>query len=162
MLRWLSKSSGSVLECGSGVSTLVLAAALAPTARHLVSLENDAVWERQVRDALPVSLRAGLGIALAPLVNYGDFDWYDLHSAPPQDSIGFVVCDGPPGSTRGGRYGLTRVLGDRLTPGAIVLLDDTCRPDEREIIERWCAELPAYLIEDTPRHSVIQLSGVSS
>ena len=38
----------------------------------------------------------------------------------------------PPGSTRGGRYGLLTVLGERLAPGCTILLDDAGRPDERE------------------------------
>jgi hypothetical protein len=45
------------------------------------------------------------------------------------------VCDGPKGTTRGGRYGLAPVMKDRLAPGCIVLLDDTSREAERAIIE---------------------------
>jgi len=42
--HWLAESSGPVLECGSGVSTLVLAAGIAPTARRVVSLEHETAW----------------------------------------------------------------------------------------------------------------------
>ena len=44
---------------------------------------------------------------------------------------------------------------DRLAPGCIVLLDDTSREAERAIIERWCAELPARVVEVSERYSAI-------
>lgn len=52
-----------------------------------------------------------------------------------------VLCDGPPGNTPGGRYGLLPVLGHRLSPSVVILLDDAGRPDERAIADRWTAEL---------------------
>jgi hypothetical protein len=56
------------------------------------------------------------------------------------DEFSLVVCDGPPGSTKGGRYGLLPVLGGRLPPGSTILLDDAGRPGELELIKRWEAE----------------------
>lgn len=157
--HWLAESSGPVLECGSGVSTLVLAAGIAPTARRVVSLEHQTAWAERVWDGIPRGLRANVDIVVRPLVSWGEYDWYDVNVSSLPESIGLVFCDGPPGSTRGGRYGITRVLQDRLAPGAVVLFDDTSRPGEREIVELCCAELPADLIEDTPRHSAIRVLG---
>jgi hypothetical protein len=51
-----------------------------------------------------------------------------------------VICDGPPGETPGGRYGLWPVLGQRLAPGAVILLDDADRPGEEEVLRRWSTE----------------------
>ena len=42
--------------------------------------------------------------------------------------------------TRGGRYGLLPLLGNRLPVGATILLDDTCRSSEAELIKRWSDE----------------------
>jgi hypothetical protein len=71
---------------------------------------------------------------------YHSFSWYD----PPLDQFPsefkLVICDGPPGDTLGGRYGVTSVLGERLKSGAVILLDDANRPGELEILERWQAE----------------------
>lgn len=158
VLYWLGESSGPVLECGSGVSTLVLAAGVSGTTRRLVSLEHDTKWAERVSKALPKDTRADLDILVRPLVSHGEYDWYDVDESSIPGSIGFVFCDGPPGSTRGGRRGLEPVLQDRLAPGAVVLFDDTRRPTEHEIVERCCARLPADVIEDSPRHTAIRVS----
>ena len=74
------------------------------------------------------------------LKDYGSYQWYDVdHDALPH-GIKLCICDGPPGSTRGGRYGLMPQIGHRLAPGCVVLLDDTCRAEELDIARRWANE----------------------
>ena len=51
-----------------------------------------------------------------------------------------AACDGPPGKTLGGRYGLLPVLGDRLPAGSVILLDDATRSGEAEVLRRWTTE----------------------
>jgi hypothetical protein len=131
-------TSGAILECGSGLTTLVLATIAADERRAVWSLEADPNWCRTIRLALR---RLGLSadLRLAPLRDYGDFDWYDVEALElPVFSL--VVCDGPAGRTRGGRFGLVPVLGDRLGVGCTILLDDAERPGEREVLRRWDAE----------------------
>jgi len=94
-----------------------------------------------------------------PLVDHGDFDWYDVEAVNLPNRIGLVVCDGPKGTTRGGRWsgahegsnraGMHRAVG-RHEQGA-----------ERAIIEQWCAELPAQVVEVSERYSAIKV-GVTS
>lgn len=97
---------------------------------------------------MPERLKGHVEVCVAPLRRYGEFDWYPVEGTPIPDSIGFVVCDGPPGATVGGRYGLGPLLGSRLSPGAIILLDDTQRPEERAIVTRWCASLGVVVVAD--------------
>jgi hypothetical protein len=54
-----------------------------------------------------------------------------------------VICDGPPGTTKGGRYGLVPIMRERLKPGCAILLDDAGREQERAIADRWKTELGA-------------------
>ena len=54
------------------------------------------------------------------------------------DGIALVICDGPPSSTAGGRYGLVPVMKASLNTSCRILLDDTHRRKEREIIQHWC------------------------
>jgi len=61
------------------------------------------------------------------------------------DSFSLVICDGPPGKTRGGRYGVVPVMKERLKPGCVILLDDTGREEERKLASRWETELGAFL-----------------
>jgi hypothetical protein len=130
-------TGGAILECGSGLTTLVLATIGGGEGRAVWSLEADPEWCRTVCSALRrLGLRAEL--QLAPLRDYGDFDWYDVEAleAP---AFSLVVCDGPTGRTRGGRFGLLPVLGDRLETGCMILLDDAGRAGEREVLRRWNA-----------------------
>ena len=51
-----------------------------------------------------------------------------------------IVCDGPPGHTLGGRYGLLPIVGNRLRKGAVILLDDAERSEEQVALRRWAKE----------------------
>jgi hypothetical protein len=75
-------------------------------------------------------------VRFAPLRDYGDFDWYtiDTRLLPTFD---LAVCDGPPGSTRGGRYGLLPVMSRKLASNATLLFDDADREGERAVLARW-------------------------
>jgi len=157
MIDWFGRTSGSVVECGSGLSTLLLAAVAAHTGRHVLTLEHDLQWAERVRRAVPKRLQSALEIALAPLRVYGDFDWYTVKGLTLAAPIGFVVCDGPPGSTRGGRYGLGPVLGPMLAQGCVVLVDDTHRAADRSAVERWQEELGARVVDEHGTHCVIQV-----
>ncbi len=57
-------------------------------------------------------LVASVLIDLAPPRDYVDFTSYSHTVAPHLQASPFelVICDGPPGSTRGGRYGLVPVM----------------------------------------------------
>lgn len=157
MLRWLPLTTGSILECGSGLTTLLLAVATAGTDRRTATLEHNEAWAARVRDALPSRPDSRLRIVETPLKKYDHFDWYDTRPIGNLGPIGFVVCDGPPGSTRGGRYGLGAVMKQHLAQDCIVMLDDSSRAEERAIIERWVAELPAVVVEETPRYCVMRV-----
>jgi hypothetical protein len=138
-------ATGPVLECGSGLTTLVLAAVGA----DVWTLEHDEQWFRTVRDQLQ-RLGMGVHLRLAPLRNYGQFDWYDVE--PEQFPVfSLVVCDGPPGDTRGGRYGLLSVLEDRLVGGCVVLLDDADRPGERDIVTAWGERVRSFDLRGTAK-----------
>jgi hypothetical protein len=159
MLEWLPRTSGAILECGSGVSTLVLASACARSGRTVHSLEHDPAWASAVVQRLPRRLKSHAMVGLTPITSYGDFDWYAPAPEQLPEMIGFVVCDGPPGGTRGGRYGFAPILGKRLAPGCIVLLDDTQRAAEREIVERWCAELDGTVVQEGGTFTTLRIGG---
>ena len=129
-----------ILECGSGLTTLVLATIARRTGVEVWTLEHDARCFERVTSRLRAF---GLEVhALsAPLREYGSFDWYgvDPDRLP---TFSLVVCDGPPKRTRGGRFGLLPVLSERLAPGCLILLDDAARTEEREVLERWASEWP--------------------
>ena len=131
-------TEGPILECGSGLTTLVLADIARSTGAAFWSLEEDARWARRVRAALRL-LRLSGRVFTRPLRDYGGFDWYDV-GALELPIFSLVVCDGPVGDTRGGRYGLVPVLGGRLERDCLILLDDAGREGERSVLRRWETE----------------------
>ena len=130
------KTKGAVLECGSGVTTILMGILCGKHNVAVWSLEHYDEWRQRVSGVLSDNDIASAKVCSAPLVEYGEFVWYDPPLAQMPEAFSLVICDGPPGSTKGGRYGLLPVLGDRLKD-ATILLDDAGRPGEAEMIRRW-------------------------
>src|SRR5215470_4628789 len=138
--RRAATTEGPILECGSGITTVLMG--LVTKERHVkvYSLEHHPEWHHKVESVLKRNQLTNVHACLSPLRNYGEFDWYEppLESLP--NNFTLVVCDGPPGSTKGGRYGLLPVMGSRLPTNSVILLDDTDRPEEQAIMKRWKTE----------------------
>ena len=82
-------------------------------------------------------------LQFAPIINYGEFEWYQFPVSTRQP-FSLIVCDGPPSDTRGGRYGLLPVVRSMLSPRCIILLDDGIRSEEQEIVRRWQSEASIF------------------
>ncbi len=136
---------GPILECGSGLSTILVGVIARRRGLSHWALEHAPAWETRVRTCLERYGLDGVTLCSTPLRDYGDFDWYDapLDSMPGEFSL--VICDGPPGRTRGGRYGLVPVMKARLAPGCVILLDDVGREQESDTARRWASELDATI-----------------
>jgi predicted O-methyltransferase YrrM len=134
------QTPGPILECGCGLTTLVLGVEADKRGLEVYSLEHDSHWAKWTTRALK---RQGVGcvtVVVAPLRSYGAFKWYDApHNELPSD-FSLVVCDGPPHTTKGGRYGLLPVLSAHLRGGGEVFLDDVARDEERGILAQWMSE----------------------
>jgi len=136
-------SDGAILECGSGLSTIVVGAIAQQRGLSHWALEHNPEWATKVQTYLSRYKIDAVTLCSKPLQDYGAFSWY----APPleqmPDRFALIVCDGPPGSTKGGRVGLVPIMKEKLKPGLIILLDDAAREQERAIAKRWEAELGA-------------------
>src|SRR5215831_18124897 len=128
-----------VVECGSGVSSLVIGYALKVVgAGHLISFEHDA---RAAERSLALVGRHGL-----------ERQVQIVHAGLQETLVGkrarLVFIDGPPGSLQPlARYPALRRLAPFLTPDAVVVLDDVARPDEWAITERWLREDPRLTLQ---------------
>lgn len=127
----LLPSAAALLELGPGLSSRTLCTAL-PEAR-VVSLEHDPAWLERIQTFL-APCRERIDLKLAPL--HPVTRWYDI--CP--ETLGhfdLLLVDGPPGNSAPmARAGALRLV-NNLNPGAIVLLDDTDRPDECAMIDGW-------------------------
>ena len=140
-IREAIDARGPILECDSGLSTIVLGVVAQRTGNKVWSLEHLPEWSAHVRGELD---RFGIDSAVlyeAPLASHGEYEWY----APPASALSqrysLVVCDGPPADTRGGRYGLVPTMRSCLAKGSVILLDDAEREAEQRTAARWAEEL---------------------
>jgi hypothetical protein len=135
-----------VLECGSGVSTIVLGRLLASRRGRVVTLEHDRGWARIVRrlvaeDGLEDTV-AIVEAALAP-VPVGDLEWYDLEVVTRALSglcCDLLLVDGPPAWREGqelARLPALPLLRQYCAASATIVLDDAGRQGEREIVRAW-------------------------
>lgn len=138
--RRAASVEGPVLECGSGLTTLLVGMLAGRRGFETWSLEHHPEWHARVGAALKEHNVPRARLALAPLKSYGGFSWYDPPLAEMPEAFRLVVCDGPPGTTPGGRYGLLPVMRERLPAGSLILLDDANRPEEQEALSRWTDE----------------------
>jgi predicted O-methyltransferase YrrM len=143
----------NVIECGSGTSTVLFAYAMrARGAGRVVALEHEPEFAEATRRMLRErDLDAWAEVVDAPLVAVplGDatWHWYDP-STLPDGPFDLLVVDGPPGKTGPqARYPALPLLRDRLSPGAMVVLDDALRPEELATAERWSAEFAEFTEE---------------
>jgi predicted O-methyltransferase YrrM len=133
-----------VVECGSGLSSICVGSVLKQLGHgRCVSLEHEEEFAAKTRADLE---RHGLSdvveVRVAPLVDVdvdgGTQPWYDPQAVADLRDIGVVFVDGPPGTVAPhARLPVVEMLRDRCRPGAVLVLDDAARGEEREIIEKW-------------------------
>lgn len=133
---------GPILECGTGLSTVLLGVIAKRQCQSHWALEHKPEWATKVQGYLH-QYQLDSVIHAKPLKDYGGFSWYDVPLDRMPDSFFLIVCDGPPSRTKGGRFGLIPVMRERLKPGCVILLDDAEREAELDIAKRWEAELDA-------------------
>jgi hypothetical protein len=130
-----------IVECGSGVSTVVLARRLRERgAGCLLALEHDRHWAALVNEQLRRDALDGIARVLdAPLE--GEPAWYAparLLELP--DELDLLLVDGPPAYDAGHetrRAPALPRLQERLVAAAAVVLDDIARPGERDVLAGW-------------------------
>ncbi|RJK95345.1 class I SAM-dependent methyltransferase [Vallicoccus soli] len=144
-----------VLELGSGTSTLWAAYALEVRGGEgrVLALDHDERFLERTRAALERhGLAARAEVRHAPIedleVAGGTQPWYAVRALEGVSGLGVVLVDGPIGSMHPrSRYPALPLLRDRLVPGAVVLLDDAGRPEERELVDDWAREHPELSVE---------------
>jgi len=143
-----------IVELGSGVSTVLIGYALDEQGGgRLVSFDdNEWYWRETERDIRSHGLSDVVEVRLAPLkaVSFRGqtWLWYDRGAFSDLRNIDLLIIDGPPGGYQElSRYPALPVLYDSLTEGALVILDDSKRPDERKMLDLWASEFPNCALE---------------
>jgi hypothetical protein len=141
-----------VLECSSGLSSVLLAALMRNQAEgHVFSLEHDPVFAEKTRAMLRQhGLDSWCTVIDAPLHPLELHDWtgkwYSTGDLPADLRAEMLVVDGPPNATGSlARYPALPVLGPKLAENATIVLDDANRPEETETVRRWLTEAPDFV-----------------
>lgn len=146
LVRLVRSVDGPVIECGSGLSTILAGIELQRRNQKIVSLEHHPEWAARMRREVNAIKLSSVEIYEAPLRSYGTFSWYDISTKKLPPRFALVVCDGPPGDTPGGRYGLMPVMRDHLSNACVIMLDDYQRREEQAVAARWASETGAAII----------------
>ena len=140
-----------IVECGSGVSTLVSARCLQLLGHgHVYSLDHESSYATATREHLSkLGLDQFATVIDAPLISRDvdgvPYSWYCPKESLPE-RIDLLVVDGPPSDAGTlARYPALPLLFGRLASGAEILVDDANRPDEQEMLNRWRVEFPTLL-----------------
>lgn len=159
-----TRGARTVVECGSGTSTLWMGYALKRLGRgKLIALEHLPEYAEKTRAIVAAhGLNDYVEVRNAPLVpletSRGEFAWYSVDPELFTEPIDVLLVDGPPGTTgRHARYPAVSVFADRLAPGAIIVADDVDRRDEREMLEYWLEEEPRLRRVESPGPGVEML-----
>jgi len=158
IVRLIHESRPStILELGSGVSTLITAYSLKRFGGgRVISFEHDAAWCEVTSGYIAQhDLGDYAEVRYAPIdeaeINGRLWKWYDPSALQGIDSVDMLVVDGPPADTQPlARYPALPLVAHLLTDKAVIVLDDTGREDERSIIGMWDAESGPFRIEDLP------------
>jgi predicted O-methyltransferase YrrM len=117
----------TVVECGSGLSTVTIAKELRELGEGRVhALEHSPEWAAATRAALAgEAVEEHATVIDAPLRD----GWYDRAALErlPASGVDLLLVDGPPANDPGiqrSRYPALPALAERLAPGAAIVLDD--------------------------------------
>lgn len=145
----------TVVECSSGVSTVVAARCLQQLGSgHVYSLEHDEAYAEKTRALLAQHGLSEWATVLAAPLQLGSegTPWYQdavLPAALPP--IDLLVVDGPPATTATqARYPALPRLRPRMATRFALMLDDADRPDELAIVQRWRDQFPGLKVSRPP------------
>ena len=170
----------TIIEFGSGISTVIIAKTLAKMAARrqdtrpvvFISFDHlDQYYNQTLAQLKQASLTDAVLLTLAPLQPYtapngNTYPFYSCHTAlaglaqqrPGHGSRVLVVVDGPPAATgKHARYPaapsvLAQFKGARID----FLMDDYIREDEKEIVAQWQAEFTAAQLTHSTQISKLQ------
>lgn len=143
-----------ILEIGSGTSTVWMATFAASVNAQLISVDHLEEYRKiTLRSLRDFGLEAQVDLRLAELaeVEIGGetTKWYNADRFADLYDIDMVIVDGPPESTGPNpRFPAFPLLRDKLSPGALIVVDDLHREQETQMVEKWleqCEDLSRTL-----------------
>lgn len=159
-LEWLAhfiqtQTIWSVIELGSGLSTILFAALQRDgLLERSLSLEHDANWySHTIAQLKQKDLLDYAQVQLCPLrqvaLHQELVKWYDITAIVPF-TADLILVDGPPShSDPLARQPAPHLLQPFIRSGTWIVLDDCQRQAEQETVTRWLKELPHLKLIET-------------
>jgi hypothetical protein len=165
IIQLMSANPNSVLECGTGATTLVANELGLRHGSRVYSLEQNLAW---VQDMSGRNLKA-VTIVDAPLKPFSDgYQWYDVRNPSLPTHFSLVICDGPfidvslgEPAYSGWRYGVMPWLKSTGRTFDVLLLDDVDDKRAPAILDRWHREFGVKIERPSSaagRWAIIRLS----
>ncbi|MFQ5993112.1 MAG: hypothetical protein ACE5NA_11810, partial [Nitrospiraceae bacterium] len=127
----LVKSDGPIIEAGSGLTTIILAAANPD--QTVYCLEHHPIWAMKLKQLAHEAGTFNIALCRQPIRN----GWYDLSDlAELPERFGLGVNDGPPRAL-GSRMGFFTHFGDRVDS---IICDDADDPGYRTVLYGWAQD----------------------
>lgn len=150
----MEKKPQTIVEFGSGVSTIVIANLLRENGGRLISFEHDREYARQQTDMLKshgllefVDLRV-MPISEARHQPFGH-RWYDLAGLEMLEDVDLVIVDGPPKAFGDEvRFPGGDLMVSKLRSGGSIIFDDAARPGEQRIKQALMEKYPDLTVSE--------------
>ncbi|MCB0805048.1 MAG: class I SAM-dependent methyltransferase [Bacteroidales bacterium] len=143
-----------ILECGSGVSTIIIGYLLKQRGSgHLYTLEHDAEYAKKTQTQLEKNnLSEYVTILQSELISHSihnnTWQWYDYSGIGNGQLFDMLIIDGPPFQLQPkSRYPALPLLDKNLNNKAIILIDDCKREEDSEVVKQWLNEYSHYTEE---------------
>ncbi|MGI9436927.1 MAG: class I SAM-dependent methyltransferase [Geminicoccaceae bacterium] len=142
----------SIIEFGSGISTLYFAWAAKETNSHIISIEENEDWSAKIKGMLidqGLDKFCDIHVAERKNLKIKDYTsyWYDLEKVRGLidcKKVDLVIVDGPTAFQKGqenARRPAIDVLEPNLADSCAIFLDDALRAGEQAILRAWEASL---------------------
>lgn len=151
----------SIVEFGSGITTILMARLLARNDldAKIISIDHDETWQKIVHHCCKAdNIAQYIQFICSPIVEEGQYSWYapSKIQLPPDFVADTVVVDGPIGVTTMARYGAIPFIKKYLSKDSYTIyLHDTDRPDEQKVLRAWHEMLPGTRMIFRWRYSLL-------
>lgn len=140
-LEYATHAKQPILECGSGLSTILLGLIARDTGTTVWTLEHISSWYKLVQQYLHEFQIDNVNILLSPPKKYGNLNWYDVPMNVLPDQFSLVICDGHPSSKWEEQYNIFPVMKHKFMSGCTVLLDTGNQDPGQVYMSHWATEL---------------------
>jgi len=159
------KKPKTIVECGSGVSTLIISYCIKKMGcGHIWSIDHEKKYSDITSNNLKTHGLASFStVIVAPMklidIDNKNYNWYDTKGLTAiQNKIDMLIIDGPPRNYSDEvRYPALPLLYEYLSDDAVIILDDANRKGEKEIVRKWLKQYKCLSYEwvDSEKGAVI-------